>query len=393
MPGIFPGDQSLQILTQAPHGQGAKRKRSSHLSDNESAAVERPILPKKLRTRPPASGTSQPTEDEHRPAPVLSVRAPEASKTPNEPLRDYQRIRKLGESTEGKVYLVKSKKTTELLAIKILRKAQGQIDAASALHLNLPMHPHIIFMSQIDIVDHHVWQGIEYANGGDLLTFLERLEDFTLSEIGRRAFVVHILVQLGEAIAFLHYGLRRVCKGQWEADAGWQGIIWGDIKPPNVLLNFSHANEYGLLPDIRLADSGHATLASSPWVVTGSPLFFCPEADAADRGLKGPPVSLKSDVYTMALTLYLFITMKHWPTGKDPRFMRLPAEYHDLGFTHLLTQCLQVDPRRRPSMNCHLGSGLVPALDQAWDVRDNLMRQCKSSDTDFWVKWRKEAWR
>jgi serine/threonine protein kinase len=402
MPGAFPGDQSLlQTLTRGPLPQRAKRKRASSASDGMDPPIDRLDPPKKLRVQRPDHDVSSTAEHQLAPAaPVLSIRAPQAPKTSNEPLRDYERIRKLGESTEGKVYLMKLKKTAQVLAVKILKSKRKTYDVAHLpkdclLHLNLPMHPHIIWMSQVDIVDGEIWQGLELCNGSDLLSFLERIETHSLTARGRMVFVVHVLIQLGEALAFLHHGLRRVHKGKWETDAGWSAathaIIWSDIKPENLLLAFNSANEYGLLPEIRLSDSGHATLASSPWQTAGSPLYFCPEVQAADRGQKAPMMSTQSDIYTMGLTLYLMITGRHWRPGADPKFMELPAEYRDLGLTYLLTQCLQVNPERRPSMNCHLGYGLIPAIDRAWGVRDDLMNRSKTCDRDFWVAWRKDA--
>jgi len=399
MPGGFPGDQSLHLLTRDPRSQGAKRKRNTRSSNDENLPSGQLTPPKKVRAKP---AYPDETDQEHclaPAAPVLSIRAPEAPKTSDEPLRDYERLRKLGESSEGKVYLMKSKKTAELLAVKMIKKKKtydvAHLPEDCTLHLNLPIHPHIIFMSRADIVDGEIWQGLELCNGSDLISFMERVDRYTLQERGRMAFVVHVLIQLGEAFAFLHHGLRRVHKGKWETDPGWSAsthaIIWGDTKPENILLSFSPANEYGLLPDIRLSDSGHATLASTPWQTAGSPLYFCPEVQAAVRGQKAPLMSTQSDIYAMGLTLYLLITGKHWKTGADPKFMKLPTEYHDIGFTRLLTYCLQVNPKHRPSMNCHLGSGLIPAIDQAWDARDDLVRKCKSCDTDFWVAWRKEA--
>jgi len=399
MPGAF--DQSLQILIRGPLPQRAKRKRVSSASDGMDPPIDRLDPPKKLRVQQPDHDVSSTAEHRLAPAaPVLSIRAPQAPKTSNEPLRDYERIRKLGESTEGKVYLMKSKKTAQVLAVKILKDKKKTYDVAHlpedcTLHLNLPMHPHIIWMSQVDIVDGEIWQGLELCNGSDLYSFLERIEHFSLTARGRMVFVVHLLVQLGEAFAFLHHGLRRVHKGKWETDAGWSAsthaIIWSDTKPGNILMHFCPANEYGFLPEIRLSDSGHATLASKPWQMAGSPLYFCPEVQAADRGQKGPMMSTQSDIYAMGLTLYLMITGRHWRTGANPEFMNLPAEYHDLGFTRLLRQCLQVNPKRRPSMNCHLGYGLIPAIDRAYDARDDLVNMCKTSDRDFWVAWRKDA--
>ena len=121
MPGCFPGDPSMQIVTtRGPLPQGKKRKRDPGSSDKEDApTAPLPVV----RVKPIVPDNSPKTDDEHvvaPRAPLLSLRAREATNT-NEPLKDYEQIRKLGESSEGKVYLAKSKKTAEVLAIKILK--------------------------------------------------------------------------------------------------------------------------------------------------------------------------------------------------------------------------------------------------------------------------------
>jgi serine/threonine protein kinase len=405
MPGCFPGDPSMRLLTRGPLPQGKKRKRDAGSSKKEDLPTAPLPVPKKVRVKPAVLDNSPTTDDEHiiaPKAPVLSIRAREAT-IANEPLVDYERIRKLGESSEGKVYLVKSKKTAELLAVKVLKKQKAydvaQLPADCLLQINLPMHPYIIFMHQIDIVDAQIWQGLELCNGGDLMSFMERMDRvdpnvYKPSSTVRKMFIVHVFAQLGEALAFLHHGLRRVFKDNWELDAGWsadKAIIWGDLKPENCITNFSPANELSLLPDIRLSDGGHATLASSPWLIAGSPLYFCPEVRAADRREKGPPMSTKSDIYTLGLTLYFLITSKHWRTGANPEYIKVSAEYRGLGLTKLLTKCLQVNPRDRPSMDLDPVSGLVPAIEKACDLRYDLVSNCTTSDLDFWHRWYKEA--
>lgn len=404
MPGCFPADQTLHVLTRGHIPQGQKRKRGTDSSGKDDPPEPLPVT-KRVRVKPVNPDNSPTTDAEHIPAPkapVLSIRAREATATTNEPLKDYERMRKLGESSEGKVYLSKSKKTAEVLAIKVLKSKKKVYDIAqlptnsdSMLQLNLPMHPYIIFMSQIDFVDGQVWQGLELCNGGDLYSYMERADHLSLKE-GRMTFAVHVLVQLGEALAFLHHGLRREHKGKWDIDAGWSSdthsIIWCDIKPPNILLNFSPANECGM-PDVRLSDGGHATLASSPWLVAGSPLYFCPEVSAAERGEKGPPMSTKSDIYTMGLTLYYLITGKHFRTGADPKHIKLPAQHRGFGFTPFLTRCLQVNPRARPSMDFDSSSGLAPAIDKAYDIRFEMVRDTRTCNLDFWKDWHKEACR
>jgi serine/threonine protein kinase len=410
MPGGFasissPVDEALpQSAPQSPPQsppQGAKRKRKEDTPDVDSTRLEKMPKPKPKRHH---AGQTTPdltksTSEEHPlDPPIMSVRSREAP-AGHELLKDYVRVKKLGESSEGRVYLMKSQ-TSKLLAVKMLKKHHYEdavhLPIDSCLHLDLPMHRSIVLLSQIDVVDGHIWQGLSFENAGDLTAYFDRRRRYSLSELGHRTFVVHLLVQLGEAFAFLHHGLRRVSKGEWEVCPDWsdatrggRGIIHGDTKPQNIMLNFSQANEYGILPDCRLGDFGHARLASSPLRYGGTPLYFCPEAKAADQGRRGPAMSRASDIYTFGLTLYRMITGANYRTGQNPRYLSLPAEYENLHFTRLLAACLQVGPRDRPTMDLDPDHGLIPAIDEAYGIRDRLMFQCTSSDRQFWAEWRK----
>ena len=102
-------------------------------------------------------------------------------------------------------------------------------------------------------------------------------------------------------------------------------------------------------------------------------------------------MSTKSDVYTLGLTLHLLVTGKHWRTGANPKYLKVAAEYRELGFTRLLTKCLQVDPKARPSMDFDPNSGLAPAIEKACDIRSDLVRKCKTGDIEFWNDWYREA--
>jgi hypothetical protein len=76
-------------------------------------------------------------------------------------------------------------------------------------------------------------------------------------------------------------------------------------------------------------------------------------------------MSRASDIYTLGLTLYRVITEAHYRTSYNPRYLSLPAEYEDLHLTRLLAACLQVKPWHRPTMDCDLDRGLLPAIDEA----------------------------
>lgn len=431
MPGSFPEDLPPK-LPPVLHQQGVKRQRDERSQEDGRAAIEAapPVFKKQRHTNDGTQVIDNDIPDPEEVSPkqqgrvsvgpvsseealrqkyrraslglISSIRSPELSAEGAGSLKhDYEALRKLGESSEGQVWLKKSKKTSELLAVKVLkRKAQsdhvGDLPIEVLLHLNLRSHPHIAFLTQVDIVDRQIHLGMSWENGGDLIDYLKRRDRLGFSGDGHKVFVIHLAIQLAEALAFLHHGLRRNTKGQWETESGWKrdshALIFGDLKPDNCVIHFSPANDYGILPCLRLCDTGHMTLASSPLRVAGSPLYFCPEVAAADAGLKGHPMSTASDVWTFGATIYFMITGRHWKSSADPRFMRLPADYDELGFTRFLQMCLQANPKCRPTMDCHLGHGILHSIiAQACDLRDDLMYQSKTCDRDFWVDWRKAA--
>lgn len=400
LPCTFPDDSCLDDILKEGR-QDKKRKRQSrsgegsgsfHIGQNAQAK-------KKVHLQEDPNAPADENTGLQHVACLSRMRAPDAPAQPKEGFsleRDFTKVRKLGESTEGKVYLMKSKKSeqAELFALKVLKKKPRSQNVADIpeellLHLNTRMHPHIAFCSQIDIVDGSIWQCLEFCNGSDLISYCEKRRG--ISDVGHRIFMVHVLIQLSEAFAYLHYNLRREAASGWVSDGEREPIIFGDCKPENILLHFCPANEYNTYPEIRLADFGHATVASRPYRIAGSELFLCPECKAADEGLAGPRMSTASDIYIFGLTMFFLISGQHWRTGANPKYLKLPNEYNELGFTRILQHCLAVNPKARPTMNCHGGHGLLNAVDEAWKVRDDMFRRHGHIDSPFWAKWRKEA--
>jgi len=352
--------------------------------------VSRPISPQETHT-PPGS-------------PVYlfnsSSRSPDAPRL-NEALslsKDFQLQRVLGDSSEGAVYLAKHNRNGKFVAMKILhRKARSrdisELSEDCLFHLRkIPYHRHILFMSQVDITsDAQIWQCLSFCNAGDLLDYGERIRDHTLSRDGQLIFVLHVFIQLGEALAFLHHGLSRDrITGRWTVATRYRSILHNDVKPDNIMLHFQTLNDFGM-PDIRLGDFGAATLASSPPPCAGTPDYFSPEAKIYDEGFEGPPMQRASNVYTFGLTLHWLITGNRWAPAKPPKRLRLPREYEMMGFTRIIKNCLNLDPRLRPTMDCHPVSGLMQRVDCAYKERAQLHGGPGLLGYTFWVDWRQEA--
>ena len=319
---------------------------------------------------------------------------------------DFELQRKLGESSEGKVYLGKHKRNGEVVALKVLHRSAKTPEIADLpedclLHLHLiPFHRHIVFMSQIDIAklqiprsgNSKVWQCLSFCNAGDLEDYQQRVRGYDLQEPGQLIFALHVFIQLSEALAFLHYGLSRdPISGEWSVDTNFPGpILHSDVKPENVMLHFHETNDLGM-PDVRLGDFGQATVARFPHPVAGSPDYFSPEAKNHEEGLKGPPMQMASDVYTFGLTLYNLITRTRWAPAKHPGSLTLPPEYEAMGFIRVLQECLKLNPRLRPTMDHHPVSGLLHCVDYACKERAQLNSSSGHVGSFFWKNWRRDA--
>lgn len=383
-PGAFPIDDDHE------HSVGArqprqKRKRSVRL-ESESKLVDNAATFPRHAAKKPRQQRQKPRNRRNSENEIASelqsstIRARDASLVLEEGVsleRDFERLRLLGESTEGRVYKVRSK-TGSVYALKVLRETAKSRYAANLpseclLHLKIRLHPNLLFLSQIDItLNSEILMCTGYANAGDLFGQIKRFE---MNDSTPPIFALHVFIQVSEALAYLHSGYCRIKHGKWERDKDAISIIHGDLKPENVLLHFDSNNKYGM-PTIQLCDFGHCTPESKPLLLSGSPLYFCPEAEAVSLGeFSGPPLSTKSDVYCFGLTLHVLLTFSHWRTSMNPSKLKLPRAFNEIGFDGILKHCLAVSPRHRPSMNYSVGTGLLRCVDDAWTVRDELFRK------------------
>lgn len=392
-PGTFPIGIDADHATPSEQ-QGAKRKRSSQSTQPNHAHQSTPshhhVDKKPFQQHHDPSLQEDPEKELTFVSPSSTIRASDAWKVLEEGVSletDLQWICLLGESTEGRVYKAKSK-SGSVYALKILKEKAtsryaAHLPSECLLHLKIPIHPNILFLSQIDITaNSEILMCTTFANAGSLFNQIKRFERLDMH--APALFALHVFIQISEALAYLHSGYRRMGHGDWRKDDDFTPIIHGDIKPDNVLQHVGDFDVCGM-PLLRLCDFGHCTVASSPMRVSGSPLYFCPEAKAASRGdFSGPRMSPASDVYCLALTLFFLLTYGHWRTGTNPSVLTLRPTFDDLGFTGILKQCLAVKPNHRPSMNLHLGTGLLRCVDDAWTLRDKIFKEQGPLSSKLW---------
>jgi len=183
----------------------------------------------------------------------------------------------------------------------------------------------------------------------------------------------------------------------WAADvavalgvAHRKGVIHGDVKPANILVN-----EEGR---VKLTDFGMARLASRDTKDTpllGTPAYWCPEQ------IVGKPQDARSDIFSLGVVLYEMITGNR-PFDSDSlqgicsRIMSstpLPPSHSNpslpAGLNELVASCLAKDPAHRRSSAEDLAIDLYPfarrkptpqvAAQQPASLRDRAARLLRSA--------------
>jgi serine/threonine protein kinase/tetratricopeptide (TPR) repeat protein len=133
----------------------------------------------------------------------------------------------------------------------------------------------------------------ELVDGVELTEFLRE---------ATRETVVEVMVQLARALDYIHT----------------LGLVHGDIKPSNVLV--CRPEGEGAAPQAKLIDFGLARVLREPepvvpddtpdglgYTVLGTPGFSAPEK------VKGQPTDARSDIYSLAATIYAAIRGGHKP--------------------------------------------------------------------------------
>ena len=145
-----------------------------------------------------------------------------------------------------------------------------------ALMLASLNHRHIVPVYDMLNDGQHFWIVMQWLKGKSLASLLEK---------GRLALydAVMIAAETADALDFAHQ----------------QGIIHRDVKPMNILLDVNG--------EARLTDFGTAKLSSSviktvDGAVLGSPAYMSPEQAA------GQKLDTRSDIYSLGVTLFQFVT-------------------------------------------------------------------------------------
>jgi eukaryotic-like serine/threonine-protein kinase len=254
-------------------------------------------------------------------------------------LPGFQIIRTLGVGGAAQVYLARQESLDRMVAIKVLRHAAGDDDAAfrdfrreARTISRLTGHPNVVMVYSAGRTDSGqpflVTEYMDRGSLGDVVDADGPLPPATVASIG---------VGVADALIAAHA----------------LGIHHRDVKPANVLLS---SNGH-----VKLADFGIARLLSGQSVTTTDVYAFTPEHVAPEM-LRREPDGAWSDVYGMASTLATALLgappVRRMPdervdgylirklTAPPPALLGVPDD-----LARSITRALDPEPARRPTMS------------------------------------------
>lgn len=162
----------------------------------------------------------------------------------------YVRVRGIGQGGEGVVILMRSIDRGDLRVMKTIQHSNQHRPPREVRMLEkLGMHRNIVkmFEAEYDPASGRANLSLEYAVGGDLAGLIKYWH--TRGIQAPAAMVLHAMVQIGEALAFMHGSWVRCnrCSGYHVSASPHCAIVHSDVKPQNILIRFpGHKNG---LPD------------------------------------------------------------------------------------------------------------------------------------------------
>jgi len=206
----------------------------------------------------------------------------------------YRIQRLLGRGGMGDVYLANDEVLGEIIALKVISPRWGQDseigerfrrEASAARKITSP--------NVIRIHD------LGEAEGGFLYISMEYFPGNTLSEVLQTRGVLDEK-QTQDIIGQICDGLKV---------AHMIGIVHRDLKPQNILVG--ERNSVKII-DFGLAKITHQNNMTATGVLLGTPLYMSPEQ------VKGRPIDIRSDIYSLAAMTYHAVTGRPPFTGENP---------------------------------------------------------------------------
>jgi serine/threonine-protein kinase len=261
----------------------------------------------------------------------------------------YSIDRELGRGGMGVVYLAREVHLDRLVAIKLLPPEKAGLptlrdrflrEARLAAKLS---HPHIIPIHSVDQIDGFVFYVMAFVDGETLAQRVRSRGPVSASEGAR------VLREVAWALAYAHA----------------QGLVHRDVKPDNILIEFSTGR--ALVADFGIAAAEGEAAGDG---VSGTPEFMSPEQAL------GGDIDARSDLYGLGATAFYAFSGRFPFEGRSAteilakQVTEAPPPLASLGVSVprklalLIDRCLAKDPSRRPADADALAEQLGVAMDQ-----------------------------
>jgi predicted Ser/Thr protein kinase len=258
--------------------------------------------------------------------------ASETSFTPGTMLADrYRVVAPLGRGGMGDVYRADDTKLGQPVALKFVRGTLSA-DLRERLYAEVRIgrqvsHPNVCRLYDIVEMGGHTFLAMEYVDGEDLASLLER--------IGR--------LPADKALEIA----RDLCAGLTAMHD--KGIVHRDLKPGNVMIDGRGR--------ARLADFGLAVALAEPgrFAFAGTPAYMSPEQ------LSGGGLTPRADLYGFGLIVYEMLSGRRFYEARtleelgvqhrESKNTRLASVARDADprLERVIQQCLEENPESRPS--------------------------------------------
>eukprot|EP01062_Namystynia_karyoxenos_P007068 TRINITY_DN1248_c0_g1_i2.p1 TRINITY_DN1248_c0_g1~~TRINITY_DN1248_c0_g1_i2.p1 ORF type:complete len:407 (+),score=130.80 TRINITY_DN1248_c0_g1_i2:235-1455(+) len=250
---------------------------------------------------------------------------------------DFEICRLLGKGSFAKVLLVKKKDTGKVYAMKVVIKESVMehqrvqdvfTERGVLLRLN---HPFLCKLHYCFQSDHKLFFVMDYYNGGDLDSYLNRQQSKKLPRSTAQLYGAEILL----ALQHLHAN----------------GIVYRDLKPENVLLG---SDGHPCLTDFGLAkDFGAFDLSSDDRTASfvGSPFYVAPDV------LRQRQYNNSVDYWSFGVLLFRMMVGRPPFLGRSMQDVFQNILYQELRFSQsnpideqamsMIGQLLEKDPAKR----------------------------------------------
>ncbi|OHT11366.1 CAMK family protein kinase [Tritrichomonas foetus] len=240
----------------------------------------------------------------------------------------YEYIRQIGHGAFSTVHLVVSTKYQQQFSVKVIDNSKKDQLDNEVPHMMILTHPNVIRIYEYFCDDKFCYVVLEYCSNGDLLSYIKK------NGLLPQNYLFEICSQLIGALKNCHD----------------HKISHGDIKPSNILIDqFGRAklSDFGLSQLIK--DSDMTT------VFCGSRVYMAPEIF---RRQEYNP--FLADIWSLGVTFYHIATgTPPWESSSDASlelaislccFSPQPLEIYGKEFQSTIKQMLQVQPRKRPTL-------------------------------------------